>query len=91
MLLTDAFFQEERRLSGNAGYLERQQSEISKKNAFFKKTRSCGQLTEKRASDGIFVHVKALFNSTQLVFDAAHRAQNGTQMGVKRTHMHFVS
>ena len=46
----------------------------------------CGQLTEKRAFDGIFDHIKAL-----CVFDAAHRAQNGTQIGTKRAQYAFVS
>ncbi|MFK7847836.1 MAG: hypothetical protein AB8G77_21275 [Rhodothermales bacterium] len=43
--------------------------------------RVCGQLAGKRAFDGIFVQIKALFE-----FDAAHRAQKGTQIWAKRAH-----
>ncbi|MFK7848153.1 MAG: hypothetical protein AB8G77_22885, partial [Rhodothermales bacterium] len=46
--------------------------------------RVCGQLAGKRAFDGIFVQIKALFE-----FDAAHRAQKGTQIWAKRTRNAF--
>ncbi|MFK7845172.1 MAG: hypothetical protein AB8G77_07720 [Rhodothermales bacterium] len=55
-------------------------------NRFNILTRVCGQLAGKRAFDGIFVQIKALF-----VFDAAHRAQKGTQLWAKGREMHFAS
>ena len=53
-------------------------------NMFNRLIRVRGQLAGKRAFDGIFAQIKALF-----VFDAAHRAQKGTQIWAKRTRNAF--